>query len=99
MHVPRKLRRRLPRYTSPGQDWLGQVVVGDPDPTSDPHAGKGNLTCQFAWDRNVSSTLVLSWCCTRKRGHPGQHLAGTGEWVGAVYCPVLPTALASNLSA
>jgi hypothetical protein len=99
MHIPWKLRHRPPRNTSPGQDWLGQVVVGDPDPTSDPRAGKGDLTCQFAWDRDVSSTLVLSWCCTRKWGHSGQHLAGTGEWVAAVHSPVLPTAPASNLSA
>ncbi len=74
------------------QDELSHVTVHDPDPTADPGTATGYRTCQFEWVDETSPTLSLSWSCTRERGHHGQHLAGTGEWVAAVraacsHCP------------
>ena len=69
------------RSGSPRQDELEHVAVGDPDPT----AATEYRTCSFEWAGETSQTLSLSWSCTRERGHQGQHLAGTGEWVVAVH--------------
>lgn len=99
MHIPSKFWHRQPRNTSPVQDWLEHVVVGDPDPTSDHSTGNSNLRCQFQWADQVSSTLVLPWSCTRELGHPGQHLAGTGEGVVAVHPAVLFTTAAADQKA
>lgn len=73
------------RSGSLGQDELGHVTVGEPDPTADPGTATGYRTCQFEWVDETSQTLSLSWFCTRERGHQGQHLAGTGAWVAAVH--------------
>ncbi|MGH3811715.1 MAG: hypothetical protein ACRDUV_04555 [Pseudonocardiaceae bacterium] len=73
------------RSGSLGHDELEHVTVGDPDPTADPGTATGYRTCQFEWADETSQTLSLLWCCTRERGHQGQHLAGTGEWVAAVH--------------
>ena len=70
-----------------GQDELGHINVGDPDPTPDLSA-KGHAAdcrCGFEWADEVSQSLTLLWSCTREAGHPGQHLAGTGERVAAVH--------------
>jgi hypothetical protein len=91
MHIPWKFWHCQSRNASLGRDWLKYVVVGDPDPTSDHSTGNGNLTCPFKWTHEVSPTVVLPWCCTRELGHPGQHLAGTGERVAAVHPPALST--------
>jgi hypothetical protein len=85
-----KSGHRQPRSGSPGQDKLKHVAVGDPDPTSNPGTASRSRKCGFQWDES-SQTLVLWWTCTRERGHQGQHLAGTGEWVAAVHPPVLAT--------
>ncbi len=74
------------RSGSLGQDELEHVAVGDPDPTADPGtANDGYWTCGFEWADETSQALSLPWSCTRERGHQGQHLAGTGEWVAAVH--------------
>jgi hypothetical protein len=41
-----------------------------------------------AW--RIRRRSSLHWCCTRERGHPGQHLAGTGEVIAAVHPPLSP---------
>ncbi|MGH3921612.1 MAG: hypothetical protein ACRDTT_01840 [Pseudonocardiaceae bacterium] len=70
-----------------GEDELRHIVVGDPDPTPDLSTDlDGHLTrCGFGWTDGISQALILLWFCTREPGHPGQHLAGTGEWVAAVH--------------
>ena len=68
----------------PGQDELRHVALGDPDPTSDPGMANGLGKCRFEWNEEISRTMTLPWCCTRERGHQGQHIAGTGECVAAV---------------
>jgi hypothetical protein len=98
MHIPRKFWHRQPRSASPGQDWLGHVVVGDPDPTTDPGTASRYQTCLFKWADQTSPTLILPWSCTRKRGHPGQHLAGTGEQVAAVHPQLLLRATAASVA-
>jgi hypothetical protein len=70
-----------------GQDELQRVAVGDPDPTSDPGMVDGSGKCRFEWDEEISRTMTLLWRCTRELGHPGQHIAGTGECVAAVRDP------------
>jgi hypothetical protein len=67
-----------------GQDGLERVVVGDPDPTSDPGTTNGYRECRFEWADEISRTMTLPWRCTRELGHQGQHIAGTGERVAAV---------------
>ena len=71
------------------RDELGHVVVGDPDPTPDaPDKDAGTSSdcrCEFEWTEQASQNLTLVWSCTRGLGHPGQHLAGTGEWVAAAH--------------
>ncbi len=71
------------------KDELKYIIVGDPDPTPDlPGRGRGHpddFRCGFEWVDKVSQTLTLLWLCTREPGHPGQHLAGTGESVAAVH--------------
>jgi hypothetical protein len=98
MHIQRKFWPRQPRSASPGQDWLDHVGVGDPDPTSDPGAVNGNLTCRFEWVDEASQTLILHWSCTRELGHQGQHVAGTGERVAAVHPQLLPRATAASVA-
>jgi hypothetical protein len=68
----------------PSQDQLQDVTVGDADPTG--HCGGANKPrlCRFEWTDETSPTLPLLWTCTREWGHPGQHIAGTGEQVAAV---------------
>lgn len=46
--------------------------VGDPDPTPD-----GENNCEAVSPEN--------WFCTWPEGHPGQHVAGTGERIAAVW--------------
>jgi hypothetical protein len=99
MHIPSNFWHRQPRNASAVQDWLEHVVVGDPDPTSDHSVGNRSLKCQFQWADEVSSTLVLPWSCTRELGHPGQHLAGTGQRVVAVHPAVLFTVAATDQKA
>lgn len=98
MDVRWRFWHRQPGSGGPGQDELAQVVVGDPDPTS--HTGTVNEypTCRFEWTDDTSQTLILPWSCTRKLGHQGQHLAGTGEQVAAVHPQLLPTAPATHAS-
>jgi hypothetical protein len=88
-----------PRSASPGQDWLGHVVVGDPDPTTNLGTASGYQTYWFEWADETSHTLILPWSCTRKLGHPGQHLAGTGERVAAVHPQPSPRATAGGVAA
>jgi hypothetical protein len=69
------------------KDELRHIVVGDPDPTpalSSEISGHP-VHCGFEWADEASRNLTLLWSCTRKPGHPGQHLAGTGDWVAAVH--------------
>ena len=68
------------------QNGLERVAVGDPDPTADPgDTAHRPPTCGFEWTDESSRTLILPWTCTRRLGHQGQHLAGTGEWVAALH--------------
>lgn len=90
-------RHRQQTSGSPGQDQLEHVAVGDPDPTSDGTAS-GYRACRFEWVDKTSQTLLLPWSCTRKLGHQGQHLAGTGESVAAVHPQLLSTATATSVS-
>lgn len=84
------------RGKRPGQEMLDHIVVGDPDPTSDLGTVNGYQACQFEWADETTQDLVLPWTCTRKLGHHGQHLAGTGEWVAAVHPQLVPTATITN---
>ena len=77
-----------PRWCSgrSGQDKLKLVAVGDPDPTTAARpAAHGYCQCRFEWADQPSGALILLWFCTRKAGHHGQHLAGTGEQVAAIH--------------
>ena len=86
MDVRWKLRHRRPSSASFVQDGLEHVAVGDPDPTADPGgAADGSGKCGFEWTDQRSRTLLLPWSCTRRPGHQGQHLAGTGERVVALH--------------
>jgi hypothetical protein len=90
MDVLRKFWHRRARTDSLGQgDELDHVAVGDPDPTSDTGTAKTSQRCGFEWFDATSHTLMLRWSCTRELGHRGQHIAGTGEGVAAVYPPLL----------
>lgn len=80
-----------------GQDTLDHVAVGDPDPTSDLGTSSRYQTCHFEWADETSQNLILPWTCTRKLGHQGQHLAGTGEGVAAVYPQLVPTVTNTNV--
>jgi hypothetical protein len=84
MGIPWRFRHCHPRSGRLEQDEFKHVAVGDPDPTS--HSDTTNRTqeCGFEWADEASQTLILLWSCTRERGHQGQHLAGTGEWIAAV---------------
>jgi hypothetical protein len=66
-------------------DPLGHIIVGSLDPTSDLDKNNGYRECGFEWFDDTCLALVLRWQCTREWGHPGQHLAGTGNWVAAVH--------------
>lgn len=70
-----------------GQDELRHTVVGDPDPTAGLSSKVGGhpIGCGFEWVDETSQALTLLWSCTREPCHPGQHVAGTGEWVAAVH--------------
>ena len=81
MDVQWKLWRRPPGSGRLSPDDLEHVAVDDPDPGT----AHGYRTCRFGWTDDTSPTLILSWSCTRQRGHPGQHLAGTGDRVAAVH--------------
>ena len=98
MSVHWKLWQRQVRSGSLGHDELAHIAVGDPDPTSDPRTTNGYRLCRFEWADETSQPLILPWSCTRKRGHRGQHLAGTGEWVAAARPQLLPTATATSVS-
>ena len=85
-HAPVEVEEtRLPRIGSLDRDELRHVAVGDPDPTAVASMIDGYCACRFQWTDEISRTLVLAWSCTRRPGHPGQHLAGTGQWVAAVH--------------
>jgi hypothetical protein len=86
MNVHWKLWHHQSKRGSLGSDELEHIAAGDVDPTSDPGTANGYRLCQFKWAGEPSPTLILLWSCTRKLGHQGQHLAGTGEWVAAT-CP------------
>ena len=92
MNVHWKLWHPQPRSGSLGHDELEHITVGDPDPTSGPGTANGHRLCRFEWADEPSQTLILSWSCTRKLGHQGQHLAGTGERIAAAHPQLLPTA-------
>lgn len=101
MDGPSTFWRRRSRKNSPAQDPLEHITVGDPDLGT----ATGHRMCEFEWTDQTSPLLILYWRCTRKLGHQGQHLAGTGEWVAAVHPPQLPgsrcndpTAFGSRLS-
>lgn len=98
MDLQWKFWRRPLRSKSIGQDKLGYVTIGDPDPTSDPGMASRYPTCKVTWADDTSQTLILPWSCTRKLGHQGQHIAGTGEWVAAVHPRLVPTATATSAS-
>jgi hypothetical protein len=86
MDVRWKWRHHRPSSGTFGEDGLGHVAVGDPDPTADPRGtADGSGKCGFKWTDECSRTLILPWSCTRALGHQGQHLAGTGEWVAALH--------------
>lgn len=87
MVAPGRFPYRQSRSGTLDQDEVEHVGVGDPDPTSRCGADHGHRMCQFEWADPLSRAFVLLWICTRERGHHGQHIAGTGEWVAAV-CPV-----------
>jgi hypothetical protein len=95
MDIPWKLRHRQSSSGGLSRDELDCVAVGDLDPTLDLDMASGYL-CRFEWADDASQTLILPWSCTRQRGHQGQHLAGTGEWVAAVHPQLLPTATATS---
>ena len=78
--VALRCQRVLARY-SPHEDELKHIAVGDPQP-SPVH---GYRVCQFEWAEEISPGFVLLWHCTRVHGHHGQHVAGTGERIAAVY--------------
>jgi hypothetical protein len=78
--VTLRCRRVLARYR-PAKDEFEHVAVGDPDPGPTPH----HQVCRFEWEDEISPCFVLLWRCTREQGHHGQHVAGTGERVAAVY--------------
>jgi hypothetical protein len=82
MDVEGKVQHHQPRSGRLGQDELEHVAVGDPDPTANSRTSNGYRRCCSAWTDEIG-TLILHWSCTRERGHQGQHLAGTGEWVAA----------------
>lgn len=81
-----------------GQDTMDHVSVGDLDPTADLGTVNRYQTCQFTWADEPAHNLVLPWTCTRKLGHQGQHLAGTGEWVAAVHPQLVLTATTTNVT-
>lgn len=82
MDVRWKLRHRRPNSASFNQNGLEHVAIGDSDPTG---TADGSGKCGFEWTDQCSRTLILPWSCTRRLGHQGQHLAGTGEWVAALH--------------
>ena len=89
-----------------GKDELRHIVVSDPDPTPDSSSNGSEypIHCGFEWADEASQTLTLLWSCTREPDHPGQHLAGTGEWVAAVHpetghCPASTDARESSAEA
>ena len=98
MNVHWKFWHHQPRSGSLGHDELEHIGVGDVDPTSDPSTTYGYRLCRHEWADDTSPTVILSWFCTRKLGHQGQHLAGTGEWVAAARPQLLPTATATSVS-
>jgi hypothetical protein len=98
MNVHWKLWHHQPRSGSLGHDELEHIAAGDTDPTADPGTANGYRLCRFEWADEISQTLILPWSCTRKLGHQGQHLAGTGECVAAAHPQLLPTATAPSIS-
>jgi hypothetical protein len=78
-------------------DPLGHIIVGSPDLTPGFDKGNDYRECGFVWFDDICLTLVLRWQCTRNSGHPGQHLAGTGHWVAAVYFPKKPKNVRTDL--
>jgi hypothetical protein len=84
MGIPWRFQHCHPRSGRLQQDEFKHVAVGDPDPTSHSGTTNGAQECGFEWADEASQALILLWSCTRERGHQGQHLAGTGEWVAAV---------------
>ncbi len=50
---------------------------GDPDPTDDP--------TDLDYRESCPSRDVVGFWCTRAVGHSGQHVAGSGEQVVAVW--------------
>ena len=66
------------------QSQLEDVTVGDADPTCPRDGADGHRMCRFEWVDEASPTFRLLWTCTREWGHPGRHIAGTGEQVAAV---------------
>ncbi|MGH3888259.1 MAG: hypothetical protein ACRDSZ_17120 [Pseudonocardiaceae bacterium] len=98
MDIQWKFWHRQPRSGGLGRDELGHVAAGDPDPTAGHGPANGYRACRYSWADEISPTLILPWYCTRARGHQGQHVAGTGEGVGAVHPQLLPTTTATSVS-
>ena len=69
----------LPGKGLPGKGLPGNGLPGNGNGHTD------DCRCGFEWTEQASRTLTLLWLCTREPGHPGQHLAGTGESVAAVH--------------
>jgi len=78
--VTLRCQRVLARHY-PGEDNHRHVTIGDPDPGP----ALGHPACRFIWEETISADFVLLWYCTRALGHHGQHLAGTGQRVAALY--------------
>jgi hypothetical protein len=80
MDVRCKFRYRRPTSGNFNQNGRARVAVGDPDPTAKPHGTTHEYpTCSFEWTDDSSPPLILTWTCTQKLGHQGQHLASTGD--------------------
>lgn len=60
-------------YTDDGELW-DLITVGDPDPSS-----------LLGDDYDCCLARLAAWSCTRTEGHSGQHIAGDGDEVCAVW--------------
>ena len=98
MNAPENYWPRQPSGGSLCQDVLEGAAAGALDFVSDPDTADGRGNCQFVWVEEISQTLSVPWCCTRKLGHQGQHLASTGQWIAAVHPQLRPTEAATCAS-
>ncbi len=78
-HAPTAFSDQHSQRDTTSHDALEHAKVGDPDP------GTVNecRACRFEW-AGETGNLTL-WFCTRPLGHPGQHIASTGQWIVAVH--------------